>query len=39
MITFDTINDISDNGTLFKFMNMFGNVNHTLSISGIWIYD
>ena len=36
---FETINDISDNVTLFQLIYMIGNVNHAVSISGTWMYN
>ena len=32
-------NDISENVTLVQLMDTAGNVNHTVSITGRWIYD
>ena len=32
--TFDALNDISDNVTLFQLMDSIGNVNHAVSIFG-----
>ena len=36
---FDILNDISDNITLVQLMDTLGNVNHTISIIGYWIFD
>ena len=36
---FDIINDIIENTTLVKLMHIIGNINRTVSIYDIWIYD
>ena len=35
---FDILNDISEYVTLVKLMDSLGNVNHTISIVGHWIF-
>ena len=36
---FDILNDISENVTLVQLMDSIGNVNHSISIVGHWIFD
>ena len=35
----DVINDISENVTLVQLVQRFGNVNHSVSMVGKWIFD
>ena len=36
---FDILNDISENVTLLQLMDTLGNMNHSISIVGYWIFD
>ena len=38
-VSFDIMNDISENITLVKFMDTVGNVNNAVSIVGHWTFD
>ena len=38
-LSFDNINNISSDITLVKLVDILGNVNNVVSITGIWIYD
>ena len=37
--SYDTMSDMSENFTLFQFMNYLGDVNHAISVVGYWIFD
>ena len=37
--SYDILKDISENVTLVQLMDSLGNVNHTTSVVGYWIFD
>ena len=36
--TFEILNDMSECVTLVKLMDTLGNINHSVSIDGVWVY-
>ena len=38
-VYYDILKDISENGTLFQFMDSLGNVNRDIIVVGYWIFD
>ena len=38
-VSYDILKDISENVTLVQLMDTLGNVNHSISVVGNWIFD